>query len=291
MDTILQAIGVLGIAGMVLASVLYLVLRKFAVKEDPRLAKVNAVLPGANCGGCGFPGCDAMASACVKAADKGSLEGLLCPVGGKAVMDKIADALGMESVGGDAVRMAVMRCDGSCTNRPQLREYDGAQSCRVAHITSMGETACAYGCLGYGDCVAKCEFGALSIDPEKGVLIDPDRCVACGACVKACPRGLIEIRVVTPDKTGMVVKCRNKDKGVAAKNACAVSCIGCRLCEKKCESGAITVEDNLAYIDAAKCTLCGKCEAVCPRNTIHKIGEWETPAEQPVKEEIKNEEQ
>ena len=103
MDTILQAVGVLGIAGMVLASVLYLVLRKFAVKEDPRLAKVNAVLPGANCGGCGFPGCDAMASACVKAADKGSLEGLLCPVGGKAVMDKIADALGMESVGGDAV--------------------------------------------------------------------------------------------------------------------------------------------------------------------------------------------
>ncbi len=284
MDTIFQAICILGLVGMILASVLYLVLRKFAVNEDPRLAKVNAILPGANCGGCGFPGCDAMAAACIKAADKGSFEGLSCPVGGKVVMDQIATVLGMECNSGNVMKMAVVRCNGSCDLRPQIRIYDGVKSCRVAHTTSMGDTACAYGCLGCGDCVAKCQFGGITMNPNTGLPdVNPDLCTACGACVKACPRGLIELRLVTSQKTGMVVKCLNKDRGVIAKNACEVSCIGCKLCMKNCESGAITVEDNLAYIDATLCTLCGKCEIACPRKSIHKIGKWDVPIEEVVK--------
>ncbi len=285
MDTIILAICVLGGAGLVLASVLYVVSRRFAVQEDPRLDTVNDLLPGANCGGCGFPGCSAMAAACVKAADKGSLEGLSCPVGGKAVMDQVAAALGLEAAAEDTTRIAVVRCNGSCENRPHVRIYDGAPTCRIAHATSMGATACAYGCLGCGDCVAKCQFGALTLNTETGLPeVDPGSCTACGACAKACPRNLIEIRSVTNELTGMVVKCRNKDKGILAKNECDVSCIGCRLCMKQCESNAITVEDNLAYIDAAACTLCGKCEQACPRKSIHKIGEWSTPQEAPVEE-------
>ena len=272
MNVILIAVIVLGAIGLIAALVLYFTSKKFAVKEDPRIGQVNEVLPGANCGGCGFPGCGGMASACVKAADAGSLEGLNCPVGGQPVMEKVAAILGMK-VEASAPKLAVVRCNGTCENRPRTVIYDGVKSCRIANTTCMGETACAYGCLGCGDCVNACQFDAIKMNEETGLPeVDSTRCTACGACAKACPRNIIEIRVVKgAKKMGVVVECMNKDKGAVAMKACKVACIGCQKCVKVCAFDAVHVENNLAYIDPEKCRNCRKCEQECPKKTIHAL--------------------
>ena len=265
---ILIAILVLGAIGLVAALVLWMVAKQFAVKEDPRINQVSEILLQANCGGCGFPGCSAMADACVKAADKGSLEGLNCPVGGTDCMKQIASILGME-VEETAPHIAVVRCNGTCDFRPHLLKYEGARSCKTANSVGRGETLCAYGCLGCGDCVEACLFDAIHMNPETGLPeIDKDKCTACGACAKACPRNIIEIRTVDEQKATMVVQCMNKDKGAQAKKACAVSCIGCKKCEQVCGSDAIVIENFLAYIDPEKCTQCRQCEDVCPQGSI-----------------------
>ena len=157
MDLILVAVISLGAIGLIAAVILYAASKKFAVYEDPRIAKVSEVLPQANCGGCGYPGCSGFAGACVKAADAGSLEGKLCPVGGAPVMEKVAAILGLEAVAAEP-KVAVVRCNGSCENRPRTALYDGAKSCAIAHATSGGETGCTFGCLGCGDCVEACQF-------------------------------------------------------------------------------------------------------------------------------------
>ena len=270
MNLILLAVIALGAIGLTAALLLYFASRKFAVHEDERIGQVSAVLPQANCGGCGFPGCAGFAGACVKAADNGSLEGLLCPVGGQLVMEQVAGILGM-AVEASAPKVAVVRCNGSCENRPRLVSYDGAQSCKVQQMTGMGETGCPYGCLGCGDCVEACQFDAIHINPETMLPeVDEEKCTACGACSKACPRQIIEIRLKGPKGRRMVVLCNNKDKGAIANKACKASCIGCGKCVKTCEKfEAITLENNLAYIDAEKCKLCRKCEEACPKGAIH----------------------
>ena len=270
MNLILLAVIALGAIGLTAALLLYFASRKFAVHEDERIGQVSAVLPQANCGGCGFPGCAGFAGACVKAADNGSLEGLLCPVGGQPVMEQVAGILGM-AVEASAPKVAVVRCNGSCENRPRLVSYDGAQSCKVQQMTGMGETGCPYGCLGCGDCVEACQFDAIRINPETMLPeVDEEKCTACGACSKACPRQIIEIRLKGPKGRRMVVLCNNKDKGAIANKACKASCIGCGKCVKTCEKfEAITLENNLAYIDAEKCKLCRKCEEACPKGAIH----------------------
>ena len=272
MNVILIAVIVLGAIGLIAALVLYFTSKKFAVKEDPRIGQVNEVLPGANCGGCGFPGCGGMASACVKAADAGSLEGLNCPVGGQPVMEKVAAILGMK-VEASAPKLAVVRCNGTCENRPRTVIYDGVKSCRIANTTCMGETACAYGCLGCGDCVNACQFDAIKMNEETGLPeVDSTKCTACGACAKACPRYIIEIRVVKgAKKMGVVVECMNKDKGAVAMKACKAACIGCQKCVKVCAFDAVHVENNLAYIDPEKCRNCRKCEQECPKKAIHAL--------------------
>ena len=234
------------------------------------IGQVAAVLPQANCGGCGYPGCSGFAAACVKAADQGSLDGKLCPVGGQAVMEQVADIVGL-SVVASAPKVAVVRCNGSCENRPRIAEFDGMPTCRVQQMLGMGETACPYGCLGCGDCVAACQFGAISINPSTGLPeVDEEKCTACGACAKACPRGVIEIRLKGPKGRRVVVLCNNKDKGAVANKACKSACIGCGKCVKTCEKfQAITLENNLAYIDAEKCKMCRKCEEACPKGAIH----------------------
>ncbi len=269
MNVILNAVIVLGILGLVLAGALYVMSKKFAVEEDPRVGKIADILPGANCGGCGFPGCGGMAAACVKAADAGSLDGLNCPVGGQSTMEAVAAILGME-VGSSSPKLAVVRCNGTCENRPKTVVYDGVRSCRIAHTTCMGETACSYGCLGCGDCVDACQFGAISMNEKTGLPeVDAAKCTACGACAKACPRNIIEIRTVSGDsKDAFVVECVNKDKGAQAMKACAVSCIACKKCENACGSDAVHVEGNVAYINPETCVLCGQCFDACPRGTI-----------------------
>ena len=281
MDFIFMAVIVLGAIGLVSAIVLFIVSKKFAVKEDPRLAEVSSLLPQANCGGCGYPGCGGMADALVKGADAGSLDGLYCPVGGQEMMGQIADLLGM-AIANSEPMVAVVRCNGTCVNRPRIAEYSGLRTCSAINACGAGETACGYGCLGCGDCVSACQFGAISINQETGIAeVDEDKCTSCGACVKACPRHIIELRKKGPKNRRVYVSCVNKDKGPIAMKACKVSCIGCGKCEKECAFGAITVEGNVAYIDHTKCRLCRKCVKVCPRNAIVEVN---FPAPKPASE-------
>ena len=265
---ILTTVIVLAAIGAIGALVLFLAAKKFEVKEDPRIGLVAEVLPQANCGGCGFPGCSGFANACVKAE---SLEGLLCPVGGATVMGQIADILGMAAAAQDP-KIAVVRCNGNCDARPRTNLYDGASSCAVAASLYSGDTGCSFGCLGLGDCVDACGFDAIRINPTTLLPeVVEDACTACGACVKACPKSIIELRKKGPKSRRIFVSCVNKDKGGVAKKACSNACIGCSLCLKQCQFEAITIENNLSYIDHTKCRMCRKCVEVCPTNAIHEL--------------------
>ena len=251
--------------GLLAAAILYVVAQKFKVEEDPRIDEVEKMLPGANCGGCGFPGCRGMADALVKNDD---ISALFCPVGGAETMKKAAAYLGKTAPEKEP-QVAVVRCGGTCAKRPRTNEFDGARSCAVVASLYAGETGCSYGCIGMGDCVAACTFGALSMNRETGLPeVDPDKCTACGACVKACPKGVIELRKKWPKNRGVYVSCVSRDKGAVVMKVCKAGCIGCGKCAKACPFGAITVENNLAYIDPLKCKLCRKCVAECPTGAI-----------------------
>lgn len=268
MNTILVTIALLTVLGILIAVILYAVAQKFKVVEDERIDLVEACLPGANCGGCGSAGCRDFAQRVVKAPEIGDL---YCPVGGAPVMEKVASVLGQQAPV-KAPMVAVVRCNGNCENRPRTTLYDGVQSCRVKAALYAGDTGCRYGCLGCGDCVAACKFGAISMDPATGLpIVDQEKCTACGACAKACPKGIIEIRPKGPKGRRVVVSCVNKDKGAVTRKACKVGCIGCSKCVKVCSFEAITVVDNLAYIDPEKCRLCTKCVNECPVGAIEKI--------------------
>lgn len=268
MNPIIISLLVLGVTGLVAAVLLYVIAQKFKVEEDPRIDAVQEVLPGANCGGCGFAGCRALAEACAKAE---TLDGLLCPVGGAPVMEKVGTILGLAAVATEP-KVAVVRCNGTCEARPHTSQYDGAHTCQIQHNLYVGETACPFGCLGCGDCVAACAFDALHIDEATGLpVVDEDKCTACGKCTKACPRNIIELRKKGPKNRRVTVLCVNKDKGPAARKACLNACIGCGKCQKECAFEAIIVENNVAYIDFNKCRLCRKCETVCPTGAIHAV--------------------
>ena len=254
--------------GVAAAIILYFIAQKFKVIEDPRIDEVNDKLPGANCGGCGFAGCRNFAEAIVKAED---LSDFNCPVGGGGMMTDIAEALGLTAEVKEK-QVAVLRCNGSRANAPQKVRYEGAMSCAFAHALSAGESGCPNGCLGLGDCVVSCNFDAMYMDEETGLpVIIEENCVACGACVKACPRTIIELRNVGKKSRRIFVCCVNTEKGGPAKKNCSVACIGCGKCEKECAFDAITIENNLAYIDYEKCKLCRKCAPVCPTNAIHEL--------------------
>ena len=269
MTVLLSTILTLSLLGILAAVVLYFVAQKFKVEEDPRIDEVEKMLPGANCGGCGFAGCRGMADALVKNDD---ISALFCPVGGGDTMKGIAAYLGKAAPEKEPM-VATVRCGGVCDKRPRTNTFDGAKSCAVASSLYVGETACAYGCLGYGDCVAACAFDAIHINPETGIAeVDAEKCTACGACVKACPKKIIELRKKWPKGRAVYVGCVSKDKGAVVMKACKAGCIGCGKCEKVCAFGAITIENNLAYIDSQKCKLCRKCVNECPTGAIKLVG-------------------
>lgn len=267
-STILITIITLSLLALLSAVILYFVARKFKVYEDPRIDEVAEVLPQANCGGCGFAGCRNFAEALVAAE---TFDGLNCPVGGAEVMSMAGKILGKEALVVEPM-VAVLKCNGSSEFRPRTSKYNGAVDCRISNSLYIGETDCSFGCMGHGDCVRACRFDAMYIDIKTGLpVISDEKCVACGACVKACPRNLIELRKKAKKDRKIYVACSNCDKGGPARRACKVACIGCNKCQKVCEYDAITIENNLAYIDAVKCRLCRKCVTECPTNAIIEI--------------------
>lgn len=267
-EVLIYSILTLCVLGVLSAVVLYFVARKFQVSEDPRVDIVEAMLPGINCGGCGFPGCRALADALV---NKEDISQLYCPVGGGDTMNGIAAYLG-KAAGEKEVQVAVVRCGGSCAKRARINRFEGAASCAVVASLYGGETACTYGCLGQGDCAASCNFDALSMNPETGLpVVNEDNCTACGACVRACPKIIIELRKKGIKNRRVYVSCVSKDKGAVTRRACSVGCIACGKCVKICPFGAITLENNLAYIDPVKCKLCRKCVPECPTDAIVEV--------------------
>ena len=257
MNTV-YAILVLGVLGAVFGLVLAIASKIFEVETDERLEPVTACLPGANCGGCGFAGCEAYAKAlCAGQAELG-----LCAAGGQEAATAIAGILGIESAQMDRT-VAFVRCSGGCTG--QKAEYYGISDCSAAiRVPGSGLTLCATACLGFGNCAAACQFDAMHI--VDGVAqVDPEKCTGCMACAEACPRNLI---VARPYDNKFAVACSNKDKGATTRAICADGCIGCKLCERACESDAVHVDSNLAAIDFSKCVNCGACAAKCPRKII-----------------------
>lgn len=252
---ILGAIGLIAGLGLAIAS------KVMAVPVNEKESAVRGQLPGANCGACGFSGCDGYAKAL---ADGTCTDTALCAPGGQAVASAVSGVLGVEA--GEAIpKTAMVLCQGCTENTDTRMIYSGVKSCRMASQLFGGPGACVYGCIGFGDCVSACEYGALGV--YNGVAkINASLCRACGKCVSACPKGLIEL---TPfGKPAAFVLCKNKDKGAATRKACTAGCIGCKKCEKLCEVNAVTVSHNVAVIDYTRCTACGKCAEGCPQHSI-----------------------
>ena len=262
MDTqaIIFAIVSIGGLGIVFGAILGFASKIFAVDEDPRVGQVQECLPGANCGGCGYPGCGGRATAIV--AGKAPVNA--CAPGGAKAAAAIAEVMGVVAEETEPT-VAFVKCGGTCDKAQNKYNYDGIDDCiMAAQLAGASSKACAYGCMGLGSCVKACKFNAIKI--ENGVaVIDPDLCVSCGKCVSTCPKHIIEI---VPKKKKVKVQCSSKDMGKAVMSVCSAGCIGCKICEKTCKFDAIHVIDNIAVIDYDKCKNCGMCANKCPKKVI-----------------------
>lgn len=256
---ILIAATIVGITGLVIGILLGVAGKVFEVEVDEKEIAIRENLPGNNCGGCGYAGCDALA----KAIAAGDAPANACPVGGAPVAEKISEIVG----GATEVvkKVAFVKCNGTCDKAKNRFIYTGTQSCKeAASTTGGGQKACTFGCLGFGSCVSACQFDAIHV-VDGIAYVDKEKCVACGKCVAECPKKLIEL---IPYDSKYTVKCNSNDFGKDVKTACQAGCIGCKLCEKQCEFDAIHVENNIAKIDYEKCTGCGKCAEKCPSKVI-----------------------
>ena len=259
---VLISIGVLAAIAVICAILLTVATMFFSVKEDEKALAIRDCLPGANCGACGYSGCDGYA----KALAEGKTEATnLCVPGGDKTSKEIAAILGVEAE--DVVeKVAYVACNGTCDAVSRKYDYRGQKTCHAANLSYNGDKFCTFACLGYGDCMRVCPRDAISID--NGIAhIDPKKCIGCGMCARECPNGIIKL---VNDTTRVVVECSNHDKGANTRKYCKNGCIGCMKCEKNCPSGAIKVIDNLATIDYSLCTNCGICATVCPVHCIHE---------------------
>lgn len=260
LEGIITATVIVGVVGLIVGLFLGIAAISFKVEVDEREEAILEVLPGNNCGGCGYAGCSGLAAAIVK----GEAPVNACPVGGENVGNKVAEIMGVEAEAGNR-KVAFVHCKGDCNKAKSDYQYFGVEDCAmVAFVPGGGPKSCNYGCLGYGSCVKACPFDAIHVVDGIAV-VDKEACKACGKCVAACPKNLISL---VPYDAKHIVACSSKDKGPVAMKVCDVACIGCGLCKKNCPSGAIEVVDFHAVIDQEKCTKCGKCAEVCPKKCI-----------------------
>jgi electron transport complex protein RnfB len=259
MSGILYPVSVLGGLGLLFGVVLSIASKVFAIETNPKVENIRKVLPGANCGACGFPGCDGLANAIVE----GKAPVNACSVGGKPVAEKVADIMGVNAA--ETVRqVATVLCQGDCDKAKEKYEYNGIMDCRAQNILAGGSKSCSYGCLGCGTCKDACKYGAIEIIDGVAV-IDKEKCVSCKACIAVCPKGIIEL---VPYDQKVIVKCKSNDMGKTVRSNCSIGCIGCQLCVKNCPKDAFTFENNLAKINYEKCINCGICATKCPTKAI-----------------------
>lgn len=263
MNTAIVSLISMGTMAGLLAFGLAVASKKFHVETDSRVDELEGVLPGVNCGACGYAGCRGFAEGVSSGA--AAVNG--CPVGGANVAKLVASIMGVEA-DGIKRRVAQVLCKGGFAEAKQRGGYDGPKDCRIAHATQGGDKACSYGCLGYGSCVAACQFDAMYMDENGLPVVIEENCTACGKCVDACPRNII---MLVDEDQGVHIRCRSLATGRLVRQVCSVGCIACQRCVKVCPTGAIYMEDNLARINYDKCTNCRECVAVCPMNTI----EWQ----------------
>ncbi len=259
---LLEAILAMGLLALIFAVGLAVASKKFKVKKDPRVDEVLNVLPGTNCGACGYASCKAYAEAVATNKD---VPVDLCVPGQEEVAEKVAKIVERE-VGEKKVELvAQLKCAGGKEEAKTKYSYKGVKTCKAASLLSKGPKACSYGCIGFGDCVNVCEFNALSMGSNGLPVVDKEKCTACAACVKECPKNLFKL---VPKDKKVHVLCNSKDTGRIVTRFCKVGCTAYKLCEKSCPADAIHVKNNLAEIDYSKCTMCGKCVSVCPTKVI-----------------------
>jgi len=263
MDFVLIAISIVGGLALAFGLGLGYAARIFVVKIDPRVEKINEMLPHANCGACGYAGCEAFANALVE--DPSIIDS--CTSSTQESREAIAEVLGVKAGAISEVK-AQLLCRGGANSKDAYK-YLGIESCAAASLLMEGPKICKYGCLGFGDCVEACPFGAISMLQEGYPLIDTGKCTGCGICVETCPKSLFSLM----DRYDPLIACASQDKGAAVSKYCTVGCIACKRCVKACEPEAISMENNLAVIDYEKCIQCYKCVEVCPKNTIVRVGQ------------------
>jgi len=259
LNNILAAAGVIGALGLIFGVLLALASKFFAVEVNPLIGQVREALPGANCGACGYPGCDGFA----KAVAEGSAQINGCPVCTSEQVENLGKIMGVETEGVEPL-VAVVRCQGTIENANMKYVYEGITNCAAASQLADGYKACKYACLGLGNCAKVCPVDAITI-VDNVAQIDREKCIACGKCAAECPRGIIGL---VPVSAATIIKCRATAKGAEVRNACKVGCIGCGICAKVCPTGAIEMINDLSVIDYDKCINCGICAEKCPRECI-----------------------
>ncbi len=261
-STVYTTLIVLAGLGIVFGVSLAVIAARFVVKTDPRVEKVRDVLPGANCGACGFAGCMGYAEAVVGNPD---VAVNLCAPGKSAVAEKVAEITGKKA---EKVEPKIARvfCQGGTSLSQRKFIYTGVQDCTAAVLAAGGDKSCEYGCLGYATCMRACPFDAITMSADNLPIISKEKCTACGKCVAACPKQVIELAV---ESKAVVISCHSRDKGADTKKKCQVGCIACGICVRTCPVDAIKIENNIARIDHAKCIVCGLCVKKCPTNAIH----------------------